>query len=44
MADATQTPLTVPAPARMVAHFWMIIGVILVAFPIISLYLPGLMK
>jgi sn-glycerol 3-phosphate transport system permease protein len=34
MDDRAQTPLTVPAPARMMAHFWMILGVIVVAFPI----------
>ena len=34
MAEATDSPLAARAPARMLAHFWMILGVIVVAFPV----------
>jgi sn-glycerol 3-phosphate transport system permease protein len=34
MADAAHTPLSARGPARLLAHFWMILGVIIVAFPI----------
>lgn len=34
MAEVSDSPLTARAPSRMLAHFWMILGVIVVAFPI----------
>ena len=34
MDNARHTPLAAQRPARLLAHFWMILGVIVVAFPI----------
>ena len=34
MDSSSHSPLTVKGNARLLAHFWMILGVIVVAFPI----------
>ena len=34
MAETPDSPLNAPPAARVLAHFWMILGVIVIAFPI----------
>lgn len=41
MADATQTPLAARGVARLTAHFWMILGVIIIAFPVYYVFVAS---
>lgn len=41
MAEASDSPLNAPPATRMLAHFWMILGVIVVAFPIYYVFIAS---
>ncbi len=41
MAEVSDSPLNARGPARMLAHFWMILGVIVVAFPIYYVFIAS---
>lgn len=41
MAEATDSPLAARGAARAMAHFWMILGVIVVAFPIYYVFIAS---
>ena len=41
MAEPSDSPLNAPPGTRMLAHFWMILGVIIVAFPIYYVFIAS---
>lgn len=41
MAEPSDSPLNAPPATRMLAHFWMILGVIVVAFPIYYVFIAS---
>ena len=41
MAEPSDSPLNAPPGTRMLAHFWMILGVIVVAFPIYYVFIAS---